>query len=568
MIEIGVTGWQGDCMERDRKLHLFLLSLVSTFLLVLSISSAVSAGELEAAEHLNPYRSELSLQGFYELKAEAGGRRETQVIPTVRIAGRIRSEGRIDARFRLRKSKSWKASVRQMGREQLDPVSPILLQGKIAVGGGYRTRGARMMPSAASIIGKELKISFPGRAKGIRGSRQRIYTIRVNLDGSLRVSARVASVPAHAFTRGACAAAVGEGAATPLHRVAPLLADSAGKATSTAVTRRIVTISTDADPEWYAKYGANSNAEIAAIINAAEVIYDKQLGLRFKIVRQHLYTDVSPYQTTSSGEILSAFVENADNRMNLVEGSEELDSAVDIKHLFTGKNLDGAVLGIAYIGTVCAAPQYSYGVTQDYLPAANFGVFAHEVGHNLGAFHDTTDMSGLMYPSIRVPPASSFSSASLNDISYHLDNFGGCLATTYVEPLATPVATAAPTAAPTPPANRDISDGTLSINSRVTGTSANPLVRIAGRLRAADRSRIPNVTVYLMSGGEPLAAIATNSEGVYQFFVRVSIRSDRKLPVYVQSEGAELRTRTLYLSRTSAARKKFAVKRSKTSVRP
>jgi hypothetical protein len=523
-----------------------------------------------ALEQRNPYRSEVALQGFYELQLypKAQGRGELQTIPTVRLSGRIRSEGHIDARFRLQKSKSWSASVRTAGREQPDPISPILLQGKIAVGGGYRTRGGRMMPSAASIIKDELKISFAGRVKGLRKSRQRIYTIRVKLDGSIKVSARVASVPAHAFARGACAAPVGEGTATNLHRVAPLLADTAAGETVGTVSRKIVTISTDADPEWYAKYGANSNAEIASIINAAEVIYDKQLGLRFKIVRQHLYTDVSPYQTTSSGEILSAFVENTDNRSNLSEGSDDLDSAVDIKHLFTGKNLDGSVLGIAYIGTVCAAPQYSYGVTQDYLPAANFGIFAHEVGHNLGAFHDVTDTSGLMYPSIRVPPASSFSSASLNDISYHLDNFGGCLATAEVDSLPTPAVTPAPTATPTPPANRDIADGTLSINSRASGSSANPLVRIAGRLRAADRSRIPNVTVYLMSGTEPLAATTTNSEGVYEFFVRVSIRLDRKLPLYVQSEKGELRTRTLYLSRTSAARRKSAVRESKRATKP
>jgi hypothetical protein len=421
------------------------------------------------------------------------------------------------------------------------------------------------MPTAASIVGKELKVSFAGRAKGVRRSRQRIYTIKVNLDGTIRVSARIASIPAHAFKRGACAAPVGEIAANHTHRAAPLFSADATGETERTVSRKIITISTDADPEWYAKYGAKSNAEIASIINAAEVMYDRQLGIRFKIVRQHIYTDSSPYRTTNSGALLSAFVDNAENAKNLSEREEELDDTVNLKHLFTGRNLDGAVLGIAYIGTVCAAPRYSYGVTQSYLPAANFGIFAHEVGHNLGAFHDASDTNGLMYPSIKVPPASRFSVSSLSDISYHLDTFGACLSKANVEPLPTPVATPEPepTAKPTPTKGGDIENGSLSINSRLVGSSQSPVVRIAGRLRAEDGTRVPNVIVYLMSGAEPLAAATTNREGVYQFFVRVSIRAGKKLGLYVKSENGELKTRTLYLSRTGAARNKSSARLQK-----
>lgn len=530
----------------------------SRFLVVLAgvFSLFCFTANSHADEALSPYRSQLQLKGFYELRSAPAGTQEREIIPTVRITGRLRTEGRIDARFAIRKNKTWKSSLRKQGSETLDHVEPVLLQGKLAVGGGYRVRGKRVMPSAASIIGPELKVTFPGRARGAQKTRQRIYTIRVKLDGSVKVTARVASIPVNAFQRGACAAPTGaatEGNHEPSRTVAAL---ETGEVNT--VTRKVLTISTDADPEWYAQNGANSNAEIASIVNAAEVIYERQLGVKFRIVKQHVYTDSSPYSTTAAGELLTTFLQNPDNAQNLGDGSADFDERVDLKHLFTGKNLDGSVIGIAYIGVVCAASPYSYGITQSYMPAANMGIFAHEVGHNLGAMHDISDIQGLMYPSIRVPSADRFSRASLAEMSDHLKNFGSCVSLESVEvaptppPQATPEATPQPAPDPTPPS--DLVGGALSIRVRAAVVSNIPVVRISGRLQTAAGSPGAGRVVHLMLRGNPVAALATDADGRYQFFVRVAIPRRRSLGLFVQSEGGEVRTRTVRVSQTARRR--------------
>jgi hypothetical protein len=370
----------------------------------------------------------------------------------------------------------------------------------------------------------------------------------LRLDGSVKVTARVASIPVNAFQRGACAAPIGaatEDLQEPARTVAAL--ETAEAAT---VTRKVLTISTDADQEWYAQNGENSNAEIASIINAAEVIYERQLEVKFKIVKQHVYTDTSPYSTTAAGELLTAFLQNPENPQNLGEGAADFDESVDLKHLFTGKNLDGSVIGIAYVGVVCAASPYSYGVTQSYVPAANMGIFAHEVGHNLGAMHDTTDMQGLMYPSIKVPSADRFSSVSLAEISDHLQRFGSCISLESLEVSPTPTPEATPQPTPVPPGPTDLVGGAISIRVRSAMVNSIPVIRIYGTVRTADGLPGTGRVVHLMLKGNPVAALATDADGRYQFLVRVAIPRRRYLGLFVQSEGGEVRTRTVRVSQT------------------
>jgi hypothetical protein len=107
--------------------------------------------------------------------------------------------------------------------------------------------------------------------------------------------------------------------------------------------------------------------------------------------------------------------------------SDSFDEDVDIKHLFTGKDLDQSTVGIAYVGTVCYQPKYAYGLTQDTTGGGSSYYFAHEIGHNLGARHDMVGWKArsLMAPNIIL--GSSFSKTSIDQINDHLLNFGSCL---------------------------------------------------------------------------------------------------------------------------------------------
>ena len=95
----------------------------------------------------------------------------------------------------------------------------------------------------------------------------------------------------------------------------------------------------------------------------------------------------------------------------------------DLKHLFTGKDLSGSVVGIAYIGGVCK--RYSYGLTQSY-STLTAKIFAHEIGHNLGASHDIESPGTLMYPYISSDPMR-LSDNSIQQIDGFIKNYATCI---------------------------------------------------------------------------------------------------------------------------------------------
>lgn len=517
--------------------------------------SAFAVGSPEPS----PYRANFELNQVYQIATQKGSSSDLDVIPTVRLQGRVRGVGFVDARYNVRRNKTWRASMRRSGREASDELAPVLLQGKIASGGAWQSSGNRIYPSAASIIGKELKVSFPGRAKGSRKTWQRVYTIRMTLDGSIVVKAKVSSIPKSAARRGACGAAAdsaplsesvvsSSGIGEESEIVPPIVGEETPIPKELA---RVVTISTDADPEWYQKYGDQSNAVIASLINATEAIYNRQLGLRFRIVKQHVYTDSSPYTTTDSGMLLTAFTRNVENVANLGVNPNTFHQDVDLKHLFTGKDIDGSVIGIAYIGVLCAVPSLSFGVTQSYVEAANAGIFAHEVGHNFGATHDSSTRDGLMYPSISIPPAQKFSDASLGEITSHLSKYGSCISLEEMSPRTDGNPGDLPNIQ-LPPA---LSSATLSIKRSRAGDRYDPLVRLSGSLIAQTGSPISSVGVNLLVSDEKVGKAVTDSSGNFEFFLRMQIPNGKKVYVYVETEGGEIFSNFIWLSRTVGAQR-------------
>lgn len=263
-------------------------------------------------------------------------------------------------------------------------------------------------PVAASEINGEMRLTFNGRVTGSRKSRQRTITIK-SRDRFKTV--RVGSMPRSANPEKACA--------TESHEHDETLHASAVNQDTSKV--RIITISTTADAEWVSRFGSQSNAEIASIINTAEALYERQLGIRFQIVSQTIQTSSTPELDPSY--ILKKFQSTEPVRANA-------------NYLFTGKDMSGSTIGIAYVGSICYAPEYAYGVVQFYNTLTS-NVFAHELGHNLGAQHDFLNYGSLMYPSISYG-TSYFSAASLNDINTFLSYFSSCLTTETVPAANTP----------------------------------------------------------------------------------------------------------------------------------
>jgi hypothetical protein len=316
-------------------------------------------------------------------------------------------------------------------------------------------------------------------------------------------------------------------------------------------TANIVTLSTDADPEWFAKYGENSNATIASIINVAEAIYDRQLNVRFKIVKQHVYTDTSPYTMTAPGGLLSAFTRNTENPANLGENATTFEQDVDLKHLFTGKDFDGGVIGIAYIGVICSIPSLSYGITQAFGEGPTAGIFAHEVGHNFGAYHDSNNRGSLMYPSISLPPAESFSSTSLGEINSHLAESQSCFSTESVVPRTdnpNPPSTGAPT--PEPGDETPIPQASITLIKQRIGDMRAPVVRLSGTMLTAGNLPSAQVRLQLLAEDVVIASTVTNDDGRFQFFVKVVIPDRKSIDVVVQTTDGGISSNIVTLKKT------------------
>ncbi len=151
--------------------------------------------------------------------------------------------------------------------------------------------------------------------------------------------------------------------------------------TSSVTTARVIEIATDADYEWVTRFGgvSKANSEILSIINLAEGVYERQLGLTFSVTFQNAWTTPDPYPPISMGHVFNYFAKYWNENFSHVKR--------DVAHLFSNKYF---VSGTANVGPTCRAPQYAYGLT-GWLNSPGgssdstrtWKVFAHELAHNL-----------------------------------------------------------------------------------------------------------------------------------------------------------------------------------------
>jgi hypothetical protein len=435
------------------------------------------------------------------------------------MKARVRGQGLVHARLTVKRNLSGTRSFTINGETVEDRSTPTFMQGVVSIGGSFGKRSSgRLTPAALSVIDNKLRLTFRGRHVGSNG-RQKLYSLYATIGQSSTVQARISRLPSSAQRYSECDADHTESLAHPDSHIHAMQDD----AIDSSSFIKVATLSTDADPEWYGLYGAQSNAEILRIVNAAEAIFLRDFGIRFRIVKQHTYTDRSPYSSKRADFLLSQFANNGKNSENLANSPEEFLTNVDLKHLFTGKDLDSSTVGIAYIGTACLVPQRAFGVSQALLYDATMGIFAHEISHNLGAAHDPDGLGTIMYPSISVPPATQFSTFSRDQMRSYLANNSRCfensnqLAPTPNEPISG-----------TPGAGSD-SGLTLSIWQRRPQTSHRSAIRISGTLTDAGSLPVTDVVVQLeLRDGTVVAATSTNRRGRFVFNIAARTFYDRR----------------------------------------
>ncbi len=149
---------------------------------------------------------------------------------------------------------------------------------------------------------------------------------------------------------------------------------------------RVAQIALDADFEFFQLNGSDVNATILDmenVINGLQAIYESQLNITYEISSVIVRTsDTDPYSSTNPSTLLGQQVSHWN-------ASPQSSIQRDVHHLFTGKNLDGSVIGIAYIGAVCNQG-WAYGLSQSRFTVnmpARVALTAHELGHNWNAQH-------------------------------------------------------------------------------------------------------------------------------------------------------------------------------------
>ena len=443
------------------------------------------------------------LQALTQTPARKGNR-----FQAIRLSTQVHSLGRLIFVFNSQKLPAAKAVVLRNGREENDRVIPTLLKGYVWQNRGG-LRNADRSRAALAVINGTLRIQFAAPHQ----PRPNLYSISAKLIKSSRVKAKFSRTHQSMFLKTECG-----DAAHPAHEKSVRATSPETARASTQQLQRVVTISTEADPEWYQRYGEFSNAEIAATLNAAEAIYERQLGVRFAIVKQHVYPDqtTSPYVSTNASQLLSSFAKNPDNSINLGVSSLTFLQDVDVRYLFTGKDLDGNTIGIAYVGALCWSSKDAYGLVQDFGRDMNIITFLHELGHTFGANHDITDPLSIMYPTLGAK--SYFSSASLAEINRHMGYFGQCISEELLSP--------------------NLANAALKLKSSRSKDGKRLVIK--GTLTAITGTRIAGVPVQLTLNENKVYSIVTNKDGAFKLPLRLAKLKMRRLTVLGQTAQTPL----------------------------
>lgn len=148
---------------------------------------------------------------------------------------------------------------------------------------------------------------------------------------------------------------------------------------------KTVEIACDTDYEFYQKNGSSVSATIADIenvLNGVDDIYQSDVEICYNIT--HLIirnTSNDPYTSNDAATLLGQFEDHW--------RAEHYDLRRDVAHMFTGRNLNGGTIGIAYLTSICKSST-GYGLvesryTSNY--AHRVSLSAHELGHNWSAVH-------------------------------------------------------------------------------------------------------------------------------------------------------------------------------------
>ncbi len=211
---------------------------------------------------------------------------------------------------------------------------------------------------------------------------------------------------------------------TALDTFAHVAGELAIKDTARVPTRELV-VGVIADHTFTDAIGPDPAGAIVARMDIVDGIWSSQVGIRVALESVTVLSDNDDFfsSTTVPGDLLA--------EVSGYRGRLPGHNDTGLTHLMTGRTMNGSIVGIAYLGAICAGTQ-SVSLSQSTVSTTMGGLIAaHELGHNFNAVHDgvpgacsATPQTFLMAPTINF--SNQFSSCSLNAITLRAET-ASCL---------------------------------------------------------------------------------------------------------------------------------------------
>lgn len=432
---------------------LFILLLLISESVVYPATLAAQPASLQARTSLHS-RGLQRVMRFTRVRRKHNDRKKQfkRIAPVV-LRGRVSGLGPVEITLNRRRASNWTAyRIGKSGVIEYQADAPVLLKGRAVIGRAGSGQERERVSAALSLyqVGSYQQMTVSFFARG-RGGRNKLFQLRGILDRyeskrSNRVPVSITRIAQHPFSSHSCAAHVStEGEASAVTTAqAEYRGEGRSTESSSSETHLWADIVAQADFEYFSRYGSSGAINrIESTLHEVDALYSSDLGIRFRDATiVVLTTNEAPYQgLASSGQILNAFT----GYNGFVSGSKKLPAA-DVYHLFSGKTFESNIVGLAWVGGVCAEVSGIYlgfGISSDLgSQAVNKIVVGHEIGHNFGANHS----AGGIMAAVANDATFSFSSVSKSEIDSYIDSIGSSEMCLEQESVNTP--TPAPSATP------------------------------------------------------------------------------------------------------------------------